>query len=150
MNNASTKAVNKFSALCDESKAFNETNDCAVKAISIACRISYKEAHALCAKFGRKNRRGMKTNAILEAVKSLGCSLVEKDKYSTARNKKTGCFEKCGYTVSSIGPKIKRGYHLVFVRGHVLACVNGQVADWTEGRKHHVIKTVKVFKTREG
>lgn len=35
-----------------------ETNDCAVKAVALACKMSYNEAHSRLKAFGREDRKG--------------------------------------------------------------------------------------------
>jgi hypothetical protein len=47
-------------------------------------------------------------------------------------------------TMSTIGKRFPRGKFLVFVRGHVAALVDGEVQDWTEGRRHRVIRLERV------
>lgn len=48
-----------FESLHENSKTFNETNDCSVKAACVAFDISYEDAHEVMRMFGRKNRGGM-------------------------------------------------------------------------------------------
>lgn len=47
-------------------------------------------------------------------------------------------------TISTIGRRYPRGVFLVFVRGHVAAMIDGEVLDWTAGRRHRVIKLVRI------
>jgi hypothetical protein len=121
-------------------KQLKETNDCSVMAIAIACRLSYKKAHDLMAAYGRKNRQGANNFAILQAARSLGFEI------TAVNNLVQG--NGCGYTVTTIGEKCKSGYYLAFVRGHVLGVVNGEIYDWTEGRRHRVNEVYKVTRKR--
>jgi hypothetical protein len=59
-----------------ESSAFGETNDCAVRAIAIACGLEYKDAHATAAKFGRKPHQGMRRHEVQSAILSTGKSCI--------------------------------------------------------------------------
>jgi len=117
-----------------------EKNDCAVIALSIVMRSTYKEAHQLCASIGRKNRRGTHTRQTFHAIRAAGFKL-EPVKRMVQKN-------GCKYTPKTIGDKLKRGYYLCFCRGHVFAVVNGDVEDWTEGRQHRITSAYKVVRTR--
>ncbi len=59
----------KYSSASHDMK---ETNDCAVIAVAVACKVSYKEAHAACRRAGRKARRGMFLHQIKTAINILG------------------------------------------------------------------------------
>ena len=117
-------------------KKMNETNDCSVMAIAIACRLTYEQAHRVMAEHGRRNGRGAHTFQILAAAKSLGFELTPVKKVNK------------GYTACTIGKKCKAGYYMAFVSGHVLGVVNGDVYDWTEGRRHRIKKVYKVTRPR--
>jgi hypothetical protein len=52
----------------------NETNDCTVVALANAAGISYGKAHELAAQFGRRNRHGMKKDAIKRMLCNLDIS----------------------------------------------------------------------------
>jgi hypothetical protein len=122
-------------------KQLNETNDCSVFAIAIACRLSYKKAHEVMESFGRKRRKGVDTFTIMRAAQWLGFEL------TAVKNLK----QKSGsrYTPKTIGEKLKRGYHLAFVHRHVLGVVNGTVYDWTEDRNHRITEAYKITRKRK-
>lgn len=42
----------------NESIRMGENGDCGVIAIAAAAGVSYKSAHAMCKRFGRRNRKG--------------------------------------------------------------------------------------------
>jgi hypothetical protein len=121
-------------------KQLNETNDCSVFALAIACRLTYKKAHTHLKVFGRRNRKGLDTFTILRAAMALGFEVKE----VTNLTQNNGC----GYTVKTVGNKLKSGYHLVFVSGHVLGVVNGDTYDWSQGRQHHIKSAYKITKKR--
>jgi len=121
-------------------KQNKETNDCSVIATSIVCRTTYKKAHAACAARGRKQGRGMHTPTIVAVVRSMGFSVEPVKRLKQKNGSK--------FTPKTIGDKLKRGYYLCFCRGHVFAVVNGDVEDWTEGRKHFITEAYKVVRTR--
>jgi len=121
-------------------KAQNETNDCSVFAIAIACRLSYKQAHETMARMGRKNRQGVSNMQILLAARSHGFDLTPVKRLTQKNGSR--------YTPLTIGDKLKNGYFLAFVSRHVLGVVNGAVFDWTEGRRHHINEAWKVTRSR--
>jgi hypothetical protein len=118
----------------------NERNDCSVLAIAIAARMKYKDAHELCASAGR--RTGHRFHA-MRAVNKLAAEgyCVESVGNLVQKN-------GSAYTPKTIGNKLKRGYYMCWIRGHVFAVVNGEVEDWTNNRKHRITKAVKITKPR--
>ena len=121
-------------------KQQNEKNDCSVMATAIACRLSYKKSHELMASHGRRTRGSAHTHIILNAARSLGFTL------TPVKNLKQKNGSK--FTPKTIGAKLKAGYYLAFINGHVLGVVNGEVYDWTNNRNHHIIEAYKVTRTR--
>lgn len=126
--------MNNFQKVVNESFKANESNDCAVKAIAIACNVPYKVAHRLLEKHtGRKHRRGTLTHMINPAIRHLGFEV-------------TQLHDVTAKTISTIArdSAVQDGFFVVYVRGHIAAIVNGQIEDWTEGRRHRVIAVYKV------
>jgi len=121
-------------------KSQNECNDCSVMAIAIACRLSYKKAHETMARFGRRNRCGVDNMSILLAAQSHGFTL------TPVKNLKQK--NGHGYTVKTIGDRLKGGYYMAFVSRHVLGVVNGDVFDWTDNRQHRIKEAWKVTRAR--
>jgi len=121
-------------------KQLNEKNDCAVIAISIVCRTTYKAAHELCARSGRKNRDGTHVQYTFPFMRQMDFK-VEQVKDLVQKNGSK-------FTPKTIGNKLKRGYYLCFCNGHVFAVVNGDVEDWTNNRKHHITSAYKVTRNK--
>ena len=112
------------------SKSHNERNDCSVKAVAILCNATYDEAHAALKAAGRKDRKGAGFDQIMKAVRSLGC-YVEYDDELNHRGRNMHRI-----TVNRVGAALPKGRWLVYSNGHVLAVKNGEVLDWTKGRRH--------------
>ena len=114
------------------SSKYGETNDCAVKAVAIACDVAYSVAHKTLKLTGRRNRQGTYIWQTEKAIEMLGF-----------KREKVDCSAK---TVASIAKDsaFKKGYFHVHVRGHILAITGGVVQDWTEGRRHRIIQAYKV------
>jgi len=121
-------------------KRLNEKNDCAVIALSIVMRTTYKEAHTICAMAGRRVRGKTYTRQTFNAIQEAGFALEPVKRLK----QKNGSL----YTPKTIGDKLKKGYYLCFCRGHVFAVVNGDVEDWTEGRQHRITEAWRVVRKR--
>lgn len=124
-----------FESCLPVTKAFNETNDCTVKAVAIAGDMPYIKAHQILAECGRKHRKGHTYTKYVPALKDAG--------YNVKQLHDTGA-----KTVSTLHKYLEPNKrYLVRVRGHVLAYVNGSVEDWTEGRRHRVLMVWEVTAT---
>ena len=138
----------KFKKLQGESKAYNENNDCAVKAVAVVTGISYAEAHAALKAEGRKDRDGTYNRDTKAAIKKLGfdCENVPYTPFVELLHSK-------GWTVKNLTTKtlsrymkdfIKAGLieadgtYLVSTNRHILGVDSGQVIDWSESRSLRV------------
>ena len=121
------------------SEMVRENNDCSVRAVSILCDVPYKVAHRALQWVGRKNRKGASKLQIEWAIEKLGFCTEEVQTYSS--------------TVAQLesDPNVQKGYYYVLVKGHIASVVNGQVEDWTRGRRHRVLTVSRVTpcKTRK-
>lgn len=124
--------MNTFSKVMKESSALNEHNDCSVKAIAIACDVPYKVAHKALANLGRRERRGVFNHTIYSAINQLGFSME--------------CVKVKAKTTATLpnDPAVQEGFYVVFVSGHVAALVNGNIEDWTKGRRNRVKIVFKI------
>lgn len=65
-----------FTKLNSVSKSeFNEHRDCAVKAVALACDVSYDVAHSTLKRLGRKDKVGTPVHIITQAVVELGFNI---------------------------------------------------------------------------
>ncbi len=121
-------------------KQLKEKNDCTVIASAITFRMPYKKAHEMCRIAGRTIGDGFYSKHIFALMRIRGF------KITPVKNLK----QKNGsrYTPKTIGKRLKRGYYMVHVNGHVLAVVNGVVHDWSKGRQHHITSAHKITRTR--
>lgn len=129
----SDKAKADWDRMCEHSKLLKEANDCTVKAITAVTGVHYVDVHALLAKHGRPHRRGAQKHTQYRTLKDLGF---------VYRNVK---LKDCK-TVRTLGRRFRgvKGTFLAWTRGHVLAIVDGEVLDWTNGRLHRIINIVEV------
>ena len=118
-----------FDRTVKDSKSMGETKDCAVKAVAIVTNTPYKVVHGLMAKHGRKPRQGTYMATTMAVLKELGI-WVEK-------NNETSAIQCRSRTVNQLKANLpKKGRYLVRTSRHILACVDGKVCDWTDGRRH--------------
>lgn len=112
----------------------HETNDCAVKAVSIVCDVPYAVAHKALALCGRKPRKGTPMHVTNTAMIKLGYKM-EQDMWL-----------KIPKTVNRLEnhPTVSKGYYVAITTDHILAIVNGRVEDWTRGKTHRPLATAKV------
>ena len=113
----------------------NEDRDCTVRATAIAAQISYKEAHALLALHGRKNRRGILYSVFLNRLKAHGGQI---GSYRVESVKMPDCWLTRIWTFGlptksvSLARFLKdfpKGRFVVRTRGHVFAVIDGQQYD---------------------
>jgi len=135
-------SVSRYARISHCTAALSDSRNCSVIALSIACRVPYNVSAEACGDQGRKKNRGLHTGNILKAAEALGCQLVK------VHNKGTSFLrQKNGsqYTNKTIGKRCKQGYYLVFVKGHVLAVVNGEVEDWSKATNRRVLSAYRVI-----
>ena len=135
-----------YEGLREGTKRFNERNDCTVVALSVAAGIKYDMAHYMLASSGaRKPRRGAHHAAympIYERVMDLETVDLDKLKKRLKRNVKN-------LTVNNIVDTLPaKGTFLVWVSGHILAIKDLSVVDWSENRKHRVLKVMRVVRRK--
>lgn len=116
--------------LAAKSKSYGEKNDCAVKAVAVVTNATYEEAHAALKAAGRRNGRGTPLPVIMAAVKALGCH-VKFDDMVNHHGRNMGRM-----TINRVPAALPKGRWLVLCRKHILAVKDGEVLDWTEGRRH--------------
>jgi len=134
----------EFAKICEASASYNERSDCVVKAISITCEMGYDKVHAMVKSKGRKNRCGVKLVTKIaifaELTYNYGFDLI------TFVPKRQGKRQFSQYTMATIGKAFPKGRYLISVRGHMAAMVDGEILDWTAGRRHRVITLTEVIK----
>jgi len=140
---ASTYKTTVLTDIHAESRRFNEHNDCTVRALAIAARVPYQAAHSALAAAGRPHRRGPK--AIGQRDKT-GAVRVDCPAIRIAANT-VGMdirrLERTEYAAKTVATaprdsRLQEGSYILYVRGHVAALVDGEVIDWTDGRRHRI------------
>lgn len=129
--------MNEYQIMRD-SKPTDRKNDCGIIAVAIATQSSYEHVEKLFAELGRKLNRGVYIYQIVAACRILtGLDTIKSDIAERQRNGSR-------YTMKTIGKQYPRGRYILTCDGHVAALVDGQVMDWTAGRRHRVISVIRV------
>lgn len=150
---AKIKTVNEsdtYIAMHGEAAEVRETNDCAVKAIAIACGVKYGDVRNALKAEGRKERKGTYRYQIANVIKSFGYNirLVEKASF-------IGKYSGRHANLKSVTTHHPDRFHdvwadgnsyLFFTSGHVLAVVDGVNHDHTRGKAKRVISILKIVK----
>jgi hypothetical protein len=120
------------------SKSMNESKDCTVKGLAIATGIPYERAQEIMRYMGRRPNKGLKggPNRRIIATMQTACKLAGRIVDSPQFPERL--------TMNTVGERYSKGTYMVFTSGHVAALVNGQVQDWSEGRRNRVKFLFKV------
>jgi len=118
----------------------NETNDCSVKALAVSGNMAYAKAHKLCTQYGRKARRGMFGLQIVRMLKAeFNATLLDSDQLQRLKkavgvknltvNNLPKALKACGYGSRNV---------YAMTCNHALGIRQGEVIDWTDGRRHRI------------
>lgn len=152
--------------------ALRETNDCVVRALSVATQLPYAEMHTyLATDYGRKPRKGMYTGQYHRALEALGYTLKRlsgpkyatkhkfiqghwrytrgthtwvEDQFRAIRRKVGPGVDYSAATVTTIARELPKGTYLVATDHHVLCLRDGVVHDHTEGRRTRIESVYEV------
>jgi hypothetical protein len=131
---ATAKAL--WDTMSEASQAHGETNDCTVRALTAVTGLTYDDCHRQLAKQGRKPRKGC--HWFIEgpkAAEALGCTMRRMQR-SEYRAKTMISAER--------DPALRNGRFAVLVRGHVAGMIDGNVIDWSQGRRHRIVDVYEV------
>jgi hypothetical protein len=150
-----TSTPELFVKLHMETFSKGETNDCSVKAVAIACGVTYDVAHAALKSFGRKDRSGCHDGVIRMAIVSLGFKVV---KWGVVdRHQMIESYPGVHKNLTSITTHHPRRFakawakqahkNLLFVTdAHILAVSGGNVIDWSINKSYRVQQVWEIVK----
>jgi len=127
-----------YNALRQGTFAKREQGDCAVIAVAMACNVSYEDAHTALARYGRKFGQGTPTHIIWAAMRALG-----KDVRALSSRQFINEYPRPHNTLRGVTSHHPRRFakvwkdgqtYLFLTASHILACVDGQVHDWSVNR----------------
>ena len=128
--------LDTYKTKTQDSEQHGETNDCSVIALSIVAECSYAKALKAMTDAGRKPRKGATLDQMLTAAASLGIDL--ECVYASNVEWVRQVYGKPTMRTVARRFNTPNKHFLAFVRGHVAAFRDGEVADWTNGRRHQV------------
>jgi hypothetical protein len=103
--------------------AYNrEDNDCAVRALAVACTVPYEHARDVLTRVGRPPGWGVTLEMLMAGIEALSCSAVKRK--VKARTMHTLCREL----------RRESGGIIALTRSHVAGFWNGECIDWSRDR----------------
>ena len=138
-----------YLALSNEAAAAGESNDCAVKAITVVTGRPYAEVLATMTRLGRKPRAGTPMHVNRQTLELFGKRAVAIDQRTiTSRYPGKHSLKVC---VTSHQPdRFPAAWrdgktYLMLTKGHILAVVNGTCHDWSRNRSLDCITLFEVL-----
>ena len=133
----------KYTEIRKGSAQYREKNDCSVVATAATCDVQYWEAHRALKKHGRKKHTGAGPHIYLKAIKDLGFKTVwfEWSKICQMARDNGTTYLTSNNVVKALPP---RGKYLIRTHTHIAAVVDGEMVDWTEGRRFRVAQIWEV------
>lgn len=135
---AKTPTTDLYRSMNSKSAAFGETNDCSVIAVATVTGCGYREAHDELCRLGRKQRRGVSAQTIIDATLAMGCGAVFVDPREFI-DQYPGAHKNLKSVTTHHMDRFNEVWrdgntYLVFTTHHVLAVIDGVNHDWTRGR----------------
>lgn len=109
-----------------------ESKDCSVRAAANCLGISYAFAHAVLAKYGRVNCKGVKLDVLLRAYKQLGlepCVIYGKSKQSKYLQAVTSSKATKAITFGALMQVMPWGDYVVLLKDHATCVSNRKLID---------------------
>lgn len=118
-------------ALMLQRQAFNESNDCVVRAIAIAYGMTYPMAHDACMAAGRKHRDGIRTSLVVRMLQHANHIGTRGLKEIECRGtKRIRGYNQLYPTLKDLEPLLRKGRFILRKRDHAFAVVDGVQYDW--------------------
>tara|TARA_R110001606_G_scaffold199387_2_gene347072 strand:- start:3108 stop:3731 length:624 start_codon:yes stop_codon:yes gene_type:complete len=126
------KPARTFADVREDAIAAGDRNYCAPLAIALATDTSFTKSAEMMETYGRKKGKGSSVNMITRSLRSLGFKIEDQPQFAKG-------------TVSTIANRLEAdSTYMVQVRRHIICVKNGEVQDWTAGRKHRVTHVWKI------
>lgn len=117
----------------DSHPAYDDDNNCTVRALSVAFEQPLHVIYDLLKQRGRRHGRGMHTPSYHKALRELA------DQFGYVATP-VDARRDYGKTVVSAARRVMANERCIFqTSGHTLAVVGGTVHDWTDGRRNHIM-----------
>ena len=120
-----------------------ESNDCSVRSLALATMavkgkstVCYNSAHKDMSYAGRKFGKGAYTHQIKKGARLSGLKLT--------RIKRLQIRGVKNITFNNASRWLPRGTYYLLSRNHITTMIDGEIYDWSKGRRHHVREIFKV------
>ena len=137
-----------YEELAGCTRGYGERNDCTVKALAVAARIPYEEAHKTLRGYGRRNGRGFYHHFIVKDLKERGFKVepVDIDSFMRKNYYVQGRKNITMYHFTRFQSVFGNRRFLVKVRGHV-ATYDGSngLIDWSANRSLRVMALYEII-----
>lgn len=135
---AATPRTPVFDAMQSAANAHGETNDCAVKAVAIACNADYDVVHAMMRDMGRVQGKGTPWQVIYDTIDRLGYERVRVNERGVISKYPKGHRDVLKNITTHHPDRFPAAWadgktYLMVTNRHILAIVNGVNHDWTRG-----------------
>ncbi len=137
----------KFNEVYKISQDIGEANDCSVKAVAIACGVSYSKAHKMFIDEGRLHGAGTISIDVAIALTKLEKANLEIFSQDKLKNMKANLGREL--TSNNIVKALPKGRYVIQTKGHMAALVDGEVKDWTTKRRFRIKNIIKIPDKRE-
>jgi len=132
---------------------FNETNDCTVKALAIACELPYSTAHALLKAKGRKDRHGFHMYKVYDVARELGFEERRIWDHQEFISKYPGIHKNLRHVTTHHPRRFPKAFdpsktYMLLTTGgrHVLVVKGGKVHDWTVNTSMRISSIVEIVR----
>jgi len=134
------KYTTLFQKMLQASEAMGETDDCAVISVAIVGGLTYKDAHNLLERAGRKPRESTDIDQAHQSLKLLNIKTRDVTKqYRDTLGAKTI------RTLSRVMAD-RKGVYLALTHDHSMAIKDGVVHDWCDGGLYRIVRVLKLRK----
>lgn len=142
--------TDKFNSASQKARELRETNDCAVRAVTVATGADYELIHKLMIDCGRKPRKGTPTYVTHRVMNELGYDMRPISPFAFISR-----YPGAGKKLQNVTSHHMRRYpsvwkdgktYLLRSRGHIWCVVDGENHDWSINNALRVIEIYEVTK----
>ena len=135
-----------YHSLGEDRKSFGEDRDCGVVALTVATGESYSDCHTALSLAGRQDRQGTYNHMYKIAADLLGYHVTEHYRFNCEFHSRLDWMNYCKTPISAERHLPSTGGFIFRTRNHAIGARDGQVHDWTKGRRHRILSIMEVIK----
>ena len=113
--------------------AWNEANDCTVRSLANVTSLSYEQAHQTLREVGRTHRNGCHQIKLQHAYVRCGAMRIRHFGEIVDYAKSFGLYGECSLRGMTVGRSLDGPYatgkHIMFIKGHAFAVIDGTIRD---------------------